>query len=226
MSASSPNWFRAKERCVCLAKLCAQSLWWNSICRSIERNCQQTDWGVKIQSLCCLPNNNELFGWYHIEIIGYRNSRVCAPPLCPILFFAFPNQFKYLMLFYVIDYSWRTWHRFNAFHLARQHQMLNFNQSNIVKSSDSKKKKQTCGMGEKRMESWLVYVSFLNLVSFFPHHLYLFNLRIFLCSLFSLWNLLVHPIHLYSTNSGELISLIYPHFKCMRYKMNWISFEL
>lgn len=68
--------FSAFQMSLCqLTKVCyvAQSLWRNSICRSAERNCQQTDWGVKIQLFCWLPKI-KLFGWHNIETMCHWNS--------------------------------------------------------------------------------------------------------------------------------------------------------
>lgn len=83
--------FFAFQMSLCqLTKVCcvAQSLWRNSICRSAERNCQQTDWGVKIQLFYWLPKI-KLFGWHNIETMCHWNSM--RPPyytdLIPYFFF-------------------------------------------------------------------------------------------------------------------------------------------
>lgn len=154
--------------CVYMDKLCAQSLWWNSICRSTKRNCQQTDWGVEIQLLCWLPNN-ELFGWHNIETIWHWNSM--RSPASFLSFFAFPYQFKYLILFYVILIT----HGGHGIGLMPFIWLVGIKCSTSInrilykknkKQRRLKEKEQKCGERDKRHMGMVSFVSFLNLVSF------------------------------------------------------------
>lgn len=69
-------------------------------------------------------STTKLFEQNDTETICYWHSMCSVSYLIGFSsFFAFPYHFKYLTLFYVIDYWQRTWYPFSAFYLAHRHRV-------------------------------------------------------------------------------------------------------